>query len=420
MPEDFIEWMCLGNDQWSWESVLPYFKKLEQDIHHQSSEHGEHGPLSIYHEKAENFNALQRGFYRGCQQLGFPTVSDFNCSGATGVGGFPKNINADQQRLSTSLAYLTKEVQARSNLVIQDQAHVHRIVMSQGAGSNSVATGVDTRVKGRSVHYHGKRITLSAGVIHSPAILQRSGIGKPQHLRSLGIDPLIDLPAVGQNFLDHPVVSLWAIPKEGVCPIGERTHQAMLRYTSAQSTRAHDMSLFMLSAFNPTMIPALHRLLNTDNAMAVSAVLGVPKSVGRVDIYSADPNHSPKVYANLLQDPEDSQRMLEGVRLAWSVLQQPDMKDLLKSIPLFHPAVIDDDKKLLQMLSTFVRGSSHAMGTARMGSDSDTNSVVNQQGQVHGCANLQVVDASIMPTTVCSSPNLTCIMLAEKIADAMK
>ncbi|MBX2807451.1 MAG: GMC family oxidoreductase [Cellvibrionaceae bacterium] len=414
-PDDFSQWCQLGNDQWSWDAVLPYFKRLEHDHHHRGQEHGHSGPIAIYHEQPENFNALQAGFYRSCVGLGFSPVDDFNRAGAQGIGGFPKNINAQQHRLSTALAYLPPSVQARANLTIEDHVQVDRLVLNRG-----VVTNIEAKIKGRLARYQGRRISLSAGVIHTPAILQRSGIGCAQVAQTLGIKTQIHLPAVGQNFVDHPVFSLWAVPKENVCPLGEASHQAMLRCASGYADRADDLSLYLLSAFNATVLPGLHKLLNTDNCMALSALVNLPHSRGRVEVFSADPNRSPRVYANLLTEVADQQRMVTAVRLAWQIVQQQAMQDVLQTIPLLDAAIIEDDKKLLQSLLTQVRGSSHAVGTARMGDENDANSVVNQQGRVHGCANLYVVDASIMPATICSSTNLTCIMLAEKIADYMK
>ncbi|PCK03749.1 MAG: hypothetical protein COA42_19875 [Alteromonadaceae bacterium] len=416
MPADFAEWVLRGNGVWNWENVVKYFVKLEHDFDHQNSYHGQKGTLPIRHMKPSQFTRVQRSFYETCKEFGYPETDDFNSPYATGVGGFPKNIDAKGNRISSALASLEfGDVGFRENLHIVGKARVNRVIFE-----GDCAVGIECSVAGRTEKFYGDRISLTAGFIHSPAILMRSGIGPEKDLKRLSIPVRLDLAGVGQNLVDHPVASIWAVPKQGVCPLGEMTHQATLRYSSRLNKDKDDMSLFMLSAFDVSKVPDLGNLLNgAKETMALSAVVGTPYSTGRIHMESADPAISPRVYANLLQEPEDMERMVEGVQLAWNIMQQKSMKDLIDDIPVWHQKVIDSKSRVEQLLKTFVRGSSHAGGTAKMGADTDAMAVVDQYGRVHGGRNLRVVDASIMPATVRTPTSVTCMMMAELVADSM-
>lgn len=416
MPKDFALWESLTSDLWSWDNVLTYFKRVENDLHQNGAYHGESGPVPVRHEKPEHFTRVQKAFYESCIKKGFPVVEDFNAPDAGGVGGFPKNIDANGNRISAALAYLTDDVLARPNLTVLSKARVNRVLIKKG-----VVEGVEALVAGRAETYQSKHVVLSAGYIHSPAILLRSGIGPETDLKRLRIPMETNLPGVGQNLVDHPVATIWAKPKDGACPLGETTHQASLRYSSDQYPDENDMSLFMLSAFDTTKVPELKDLLDgSRESMALSAVLGTPISVGRVHLTTSDPKASPKVFPNLLKEREDMKRMIDGVKLAWEIIHCGDMMKYIESIPVWHKKVMESDSKVEQILKTFVRGSSHAGCTAKMGKESDPMAVVNQLGEVYGTDGLRIVDASIMPATVRTSTTLTSMMMGELIADNIK
>ena len=416
MPEDFEAWAKLGNDNWNWDNALKYFCRLETDHSHSKTYHGQSGPLPIHHMTPDQFTRVQSAFYNACLELGYPPTDDFNAPGSHGVGGFPKNIDSNGNRISSAVAYLYPIHTQRDNLTIIDNARVSHIIIERGR-----AKGVMAQLSDGSKQLLGNRVTLSAGFIHTPAILMRSGIGAEHALRKLQIPVQVDAPGVGNNLVDHPVASIWAKPTPSACPAGEMTHQASLRYSSQLCPNTHDMSLYMLSAFETHRVAALKDLLpQTGVALSLSAVVGTPKSKGKIELVSSDPSVSPRVYANLLHETEDMQRMQEGIRIAWSILQNAKMQSYIDDIPVWHQKVIDSDEKITQILATFVRGSSHAGGTAKMGPDSDEQAVVNQWGQVYGCKNIRVADASIMPTTVRTSTNLTCMMIGEMLAEHMQ
>lgn len=414
MPKDFEQWVASGNDAWAWDNVLKHYVKIENDCSRMGAYHGHQGMLPIRHMEYDNFTTVQKSFYDICKGLGYPETDDFNAPDSFGVGGFPKNIDAEGNRISSSLAYLAA-ARTRPNLTIVQRAQVDKVIIENG-----VAVGVDVIVDRRAVRYLGARISLTAGFIHTPAILMRSGIGPESELKRLKIPINVELPGVGNNLVDHPVASIWAKPKAGICPLGEMTHQASLRYSSNGNECENDMSLFMLSAFDLSKVPELNDLLGgSSEAIALSAVVGTPTSTGRIHMTNSNPLVSPEVYANLLKEPTDMQRMVEGVRLAWNILQDSSMQELIDDIPVWHQKIMDSEEKVIQILKTFVRGSSHAGGTAKMGPESDSNAVANQFGQVYGCDNLRIADASLMPVTVRTSTNLTSMMIAEKIYESM-
>ncbi len=415
MPADFAEWVKQGNDAWNWDNVKQHYIKVETDFNQSGENHGQSGLLPIRHMQPEQFTPVQHSFYNICRKLGFPETRNFNDPDSHGVGGFPKNIDAHGNRVSSAIAYLSPTKAKRPNLTIIDKARVNRVIIESGR-----AVGVEVQLENGEKRLFSKRVTLAAGFIHTPAILMRSGIGPKAELKRLNIPVKIDASGVGNNLVDHPVASIWAAPKPGVCPLGEMTHQASLRFSSKGLAGQNDMSLYMLSAFDVTKVPALKDLLGTCNvAMSLSAVVGTPLSTGRIHLLSTDPTTSPRVYANLLHKPEDMARMIEGVRLAWDIMQHGEMQELIKDIPVWHQKVMESDERLKQILKTFVRGSSHAGGTAKMGPDSNPQAVVNQWGQVYGCENIRVADASIMPVTVRTSTNLTCMMIGEMISEHM-
>lgn len=410
--EDYDEWAKMGNPLWSWSNVKNIFCEIESDKDINTSEFGQSGPVPVERAKYNTLHPVQRDFYDTCTEIGFP-VGEPNQQGDTGVGCIPRNVR-DNIRISTALAYLAP-VRERSNLTIKTQTVVQRILME-----NNKAIGVEVVCNGKIEKHYANNIIISAGAINTPAILMRSGIGSAEALRKLDIQSNVILPGVGQNLIDHPTVGLWMVPKEGVCHIGEDIHQVMLRYTSAGSTDFNDLQLYMLSSVDTTLMPELRMALGAPTGMSITTVLGKPASRGYVELSSKDPTKSPKIYLNIVSDPTDILRLMEGVRMAWKILNKPRLKKYIERIFAWNDTIINSDKLLHETISTFARGSWHPVGTARMGPVSDPMAVVDQYGSVHGCENLTVADASIMPTIPRVPTNLSCIMIGEQISKYLK
>lgn len=210
------------------------------------------------------------------------------------------------------------------------------------------------------------------------------------------------------------------IPAARVCALGEDIHQVMLRYTAPESNDCNDLQLFMLNSVDTGKIPDLESALGHPIAMSITVVLAKPKSRGRVQLNGADVDAQPGIYLNCATSGHDLRRLREGVRMAWRILQSPAIRRHVSNIFVWNDKIVNSDQLLSETISTFVRGSWHPVGTAKMGPVSDPMAVVDQYGNVYGCERLVVADASIMPDITRSPTNLTCIMIGEKISEYLK
>lgn len=408
IPEDYEEWAQAGNPMWHWPNVLARFRALESDRDMKGPYFGSNGPLPIERTKQSELHQVQRDFFDICRSLEF-AISEHNNPHASGVGVVPRNVK-NGKRISSATAYLTS-ARRRANFTILPNAMVNRVLMKHAR-----AVGVEALVSGQVTQLMAKRIVLCAGAINTPTILMRSGIGPDRHLSQLGIATEVDLPGVGQNLIDHASVGIWLIPKPGICQIGEDVHQVMLRYGSSAGAQRNDMQLYLLNSVDTNLFPELHTALGTPLAMCISTMLAKPYGRGRVALASADWQIAPHVYLNYSGNPTDMQRLMEGVRLAWRIAQSQPLKESIAAVFAWNQRIIESDDLLKKTISTFARGSWHPVGTARMGPTNDPMAVVDQYGAVHGCEQLTVADASIMPTIPSAPTNLSCLMIGEMIA----
>jgi choline dehydrogenase len=415
-PEDFDSWVSGGNDQWSFEQVLPYFRKIETDVDYHEDYHGTDGPIFVHHAKPGEWHPTQRAFYKACRAAGFPDCPDHNSPGASGVGPSISN-NHNSVRFSTTLGYLGQG-RHRLNLTIRPNCMVHRIRFD-----GNRAVGVTVASGGETFTVEGEHIILSAGAVGSPQLLMLSGVGPAGQLSSLGIPMVQDMSGVGQNLRDHPKVYVtWSI-KEG-SPVDRRPARGgvLLRCTAPGSGWRDDMSI-NLGAFVTERIPwsdarnidqGGERLALRRIEMMVALLL--PVGSGELRLLSPDPQAQPLLDYNYLADPFDRQRLREGVRLALTLAEHDDLKAIigLRLNPTDSDLVSDAalDEWLLRQVTTY----SHISGTCKMGPGSDPMAVVDQYGKVHGLEGLRVVDASIMPNLVRAPINPTVLMIGERIA----
>ncbi len=413
VPADYDEWATLGNDEWAWGKVLPYFRKLEDDQDEAGELHGKGGPIPVRRWRASELLPLQSAYFEAGEGLGFDVVKDHNHPEATGIGPWPMN-QRNRVRVSTAIGYLLPARQ-RSNLTIKPQCLANRIVIE-----GSHVAGVELQGNGAREVVYGRRITLSAGAIGSPAILLRSGVGPQPDLAALGITSLLDLPGVGANLIDHPLASVALVPKPGVCEKTQPVVQIGARYTALGSTEPNDMQLLMISQADLTEILAAMALIGAPMVFAVGVTVQRPRSRGRVSLISPDAAAQPRIELNYLDDAKDMRRMVDGLRLAWRVAQQPGIIRHAERIAILTDEMIASDEFVRGYLQMAVGTLYHPVGTARMGPQDDSNAVVDQYGRVRGFDNLRVVDASIMPNIPRANTNLTCIMLGERVADWMR
>jgi choline dehydrogenase len=408
-PADYDEWARLGNDEWAWERVLPFFCMLEDDQDEGGALHGRGGPIPIRRWRDGELVPLQAAFRDVTRALGIPDVTDHNHPDAHGVGPWPMN-QRERLRVSTAIAYLLP-ARGRANLSIRAGCLARRLVVEGGG-----AVGVEVEHGGPPEVVRGRRVTLAAGAIGSPAMLLRSGVGPRTELAALGIEPLVDVPGVGANLLDHPLASVALVPRPGVCARTQPVVQIGARLTAPGSSEANDLQVFMVSHADLTEIPAAMALIGAPTVFAVAVSLQRPRSRGRVSLVSPDPHAAPRIELNYLDDGEDMRRMVEGLRLAWRVAEHAAIEGSAERIAILTEAMMGVDEVVQGYLQMAVSTLYHPVGTARMGSADDPGAVVDQYGRVRGLDGVRVLDASIMPNIPRANTNLTCIMLAERAA----
>ena len=385
---DFDGWAARGNPGWSYADVLPAFRKVEDDHDFSDRWHGRGGPLPIRRYRPKELTTVNAAAYEAAVRAGFPEVADHNRPGAIGLGPAPVNA-VGGMRMSAAMTYLA-QARDRANLTLLADALVDRVLIEDGR-----ATGVV--LAGRRIVRAG-HVVLAAGAYGSPAILLRSGVGPADDLRALGIDVRVDLPAVGANLQEHPGVSVtWPLAEPQ--PEGPR-FQVVATWASGSDEEAD---------FDMQHIPA-----GTADLFWVSATVMTPRSRGTVKLASADPAAPPRIRLNLLDDPLDVARMIQGVRSARRIGASEPLAELASGPEQWAGAGIDDDKELAKAIKSAAWTYHHASGTCAMGPAG--GAVVDAQGSVHGVEALTVADASIMPVIPSANTHLTTLMVAERIA----
>lgn len=416
-PADFDQWVAAGLPDWSWDKVLPHFIALEDDPEGEGPDHGKDGPIPIRRDTFGPLRPVQSAFRDACNELGYPTVDDLNSPDLDprgSIGKLPMNV-VDGVRMSTALTYLSA-ARSRPNLTVLADRTVDRVLIENG-----VATGVVVRHGGIEERYAAERVTVSAGALSTPAILQRSGVGPRAALSALGIDCVADLAGVGENLMDHPTSALALTPGPGVCDPGDPLVQVMLRYTSTGSSDVNDMQLYMLSNVDlgGGWSTEAGELAGASLAPVLNPGLQKPRSRGRVSLVSADPEAPPRTELRFLSVDEDRAKLIEGVRISARLAASGPLAALVDGMVGLTPEAVESDAAVSEYLDATVTTILHASGTARMGPADDPLAVVDSRFGVHGVRNLRVVDASVMPDIVRANTNLTTIMLAERAAAFM-
>ena len=408
VPEDYDSWAEMGNDDWGYINVLPYFRKLETDTDIRDDFHGFDGPIPVRRFKQETWLPAQQTFYDACRAVGFPHDPDMNHPESEGVGPVPMN-NPDKVRMSTSLTYLNP-VRHRLNLTVRGNVLVRKIVI-QG----QKAVGVEVESGEEAFFIEGEEIVLSAGAIASSQILMLSGVGPASHLKELGIDVVHDLPGVGQNMRDHPNIRVPLEVRDDVVmdPQAPRL-QVGLRYTAEGSTTRNDLQILATAFSSPIGGDPLE-----SEGMRFTCVLELANGHGELRLKSNDPKEHPFLDYRYFQDAWDRQRMREIVRLCMKLLEHESYQKMVKRVITPEPADLASDEALDVWLMHNVTTSQHISGTCKMGPSTDPLAVVNQYCQVHGIQGLRVADASVMPDVIRANTNATTIMIGERVAEWM-
>jgi choline dehydrogenase len=409
IPEDFERWASWGNTEWGFEKVLAYFRKLETDMDFPGDFHGSNGPVFARRFKPDEWLPDQRAFYESCRALGFPDSPDHNQPDAAGVGPLPIN-NVNGIRWSTAIAYLDP-ARHRLNLTIKPNCLVRRILFD-----GNRAIGVEVESGGELFSVYGEEIILSAGPVGSPHILMLSGVGPAEDLKGVGIPVVKDVPGVGQNLRDHPIIGVvWSTkPGHQFDPHGPR-FQMILRYTATGSQLRNDMQLVMVSLATDNIYQGGDYLEPV--GISMSTVLNLAAGQGEIRLTSADPHQQPFLDYNYFKDEFDLRRVREGVRLCVRIGEQGAFRDIIAGrIRPSDEALASDDAMDDWILSN-VSTCHHISGTCKMGPASDPAAVVDQYGRLHGMEGLRVADASVMPDCIRANTNLTTMMIGERMAD---
>lgn len=401
IPDDYTGWAELGNDDWSWEKVLPYFIKIENDKEAGGPFHGQDGPTSITRFSHDQLVPLQEAYLAACLAQGLPYVADHNDPRSSGVGPIPMNRDGDL-RVSTAISYLNP-ARGRVNLTIRSNTLVHRVIFD-----GTRAIGVEVESGGSVQRVLADHVTLSAGALNSPMILLHSGVGPREELTRLGIEVVLDQPNVGANLIEHQQITVGIIPKPGVTDPNDPDVQIIARYTSPGTEQFNNMQMYFVSRY----VPVTHR------PISVMSVLQKPKCRGSVSIDSVDPHKPPSIFLNSYGEEEDKKIALDGVRLCWDIANSDPIKELSASLAdTLTQKQVDDDEHLLGYIKQHSATLWHPVGTLRMGPERDSTAVVDQRLNVRGLEGLSVVDASVMPDHVSGNPNLTCYVIGERAAE---
>ncbi len=456
-PTDYDEWHARGATGWNWDNVLPFFKKVERDMDFDGPWHGSEGRIPVRRIFPDLWPEHAKAAGETFKAAGYEFLMDQN--GEFRDGYFPITIsNVYERRVSAAIGYLDPGTRLRENLTISTNTQVSSLLFE---GLRCV--GVKGLVGGRETEFRGHEVILSSGAIHSPAHLLRAGIGPAGHLRDVGIEVRANVPGVGQRLQDHPAVAVAAFIKPHARIVNDYTRRHIytaLRYSSKlEGIPPGDMFTVVT---NKTSWHAVGEQIGS----FIVTVYKTYSETGEVKLESANWRDEPMVDFNLLSDPRDLERMMDGVRRFGAMHHTPTMQavttdpfpasysDKVRQVGLVSkknkwltdalakaldgPAalrsyliknlimegftlegLLHDDEQLEAFVRKAAVGVWHASCTCRMGSEDDPMAVTDPAGRVRSVEGLRVVDASIFPVVPCANTNFPVLMTAEKCADAI-
>jgi predicted dehydrogenase (TIGR03970 family) len=402
---DFDRWAARGLDEWSYDKVLPFFRRLEDDLDHGSTAaHGAGGPVAVRRDAP--LHPITEAFFAACAELGFPEEMDKNAGDAPGYGLLPMN-NVDGVRQNTALAYLVPIRDSRPNLAVLGDVVVRRVLFE---GTTAVGVEVD-RPGGRDV-LRAPEIVLSAGAVKSPHLLMLSGIGPAAELARFGIPVVADRPGVGKRFGDHPNVGLvYRRTEAGRSDAGRMWMQGLLSWSAPGSDLPSDLQVICRT--QPFLLPE-------EDQLVMSIDLQQEASRGDLELRSADPDVPPAIRFGYLSDPDDARRFREALRLVARLLGTSAFRPYFAGFVDPGPDVLADDDALDAWVRDHLGTNIHLSASCRMGSSDDPMAVVDQRGRVYGVSGLRVADTSILPEVPSRGTSATTVMIGERIAALME
>lgn len=417
--EDYDGWVRMGNEGWSYKEVLPYFKKAENNQREgiDPELHGKNGPVAV--SDTDPINPATEIFIKVCEKLGHRRTADLNTPNQEGVGTY-QALFKDRRRVHSLSAYLTDDVRARPNLQIKSLCHATNLIIEDGR-----AIGVryeDSSNRHRvttDVVYARQEVIVSCGAIDSPKLLMLSGIGPKAELRQHGINVIVDLPGVGKNYQDHPIISLAFFYKDGkksLPPAGYGIEGAL--FDKSPGVNFPDIQFVFV-----------HMLVGPPGPLIPDGFMLVPTLVeghsrGELKLASAYPHDAPLIQPYFLSKEEDMDRMVWGLKKAIDIMYD-EAFDGIRGGPVLpgHPDRSADDEAIKAYIRLNAATLYHPAGTCRMGPnphDPAASAVVDSRLRVHYIQGLRVIDASVMPQIVRGNPQNPTIMIAEKAADMIK
>lgn len=424
---DYDHWSDLGNSGWSYDEVLPYFKKAEHNEVHQDSFHGQNGPLNVAKIRHKN-KPVDEFVETGSSIFGFN--DDFNGENQEGIGYY-QTTQKGGKRCSAAKAYLVPALE-RENLTVLTDTNVNKILIN-----NDRATGVSCIDEdGNEFEIRAsKEVLLSSGAFGSPQVLLRSGVGPEEEITKHGIDHKVELPGVGKNLQDHidylsvhkyKSLNLFGFslgtiffkyPLELIKYILTKT--GMFTSTVAEAggfiRSRNDITVPDIQLhFAPGMVVDHGRESVWGTGLSCHTCLLRPKSRGEVTLQSSDPSDDPKIDPKFLSHPDDMRDMIAGYKKMMKIMNKEPLSKYT-SAHVQRPVDLDNDEDIEQAIREDADTVYHPVGTCKMGSDD--MSVVNERLKVHKVSGLRVVDASVMPTLVGGNTNAPTIMIGEKASD---
>lgn len=403
---DYDNWAYNGCPGWSYQDLLPYFQKLEDQEDDTSPWAGKGGPLHVANAKLHNPNPTSETFIQACMELGYPYTPDFNGPNMEGAGWHHVNIK-DGLRHSTAVAYLNP-ILGRPNLTISTNSQAMRLLFS-GDRTKGVEYSQNGEIKTAYANYE---VIVCAGAIESPKLLLLSGIGNPSHLQEFGIPVVADVPGVGENFHNHVLTGVIYETSQPVPPPNQNMSESALFCKSEPGWIGPDLQIAFVHVPFDIIIGQ-----NYPNAVSILPGVVRPVSRGWIRLASNNPLDKPLINPNYLGVQSDLERLMQGVEIARDIFATKAFSGWVKQELLPGPNVKDRDQ-----LQAFVRQRAdsyhHQAGSCKMGVD--RMAVVDPQLRVYGVQGLRVADASVMPVVTSGNCHTGIVAIAEKVSDLIK
>lgn len=425
---DYDTWAQMGNTGWSYDEVLPFFKKMENYQGKSSELRGKEGPLKV--SEVSDRNPIYDALFKSGEVNGIPFNEDYNGEDQEGIG-YTQTTIYKGERMSAEVAYL-KPIKSRDNLTISTNSLVTKLLFE-----GKTCIGVELKNKNKLTKFHAlKEVILCGGAINSPQILELSGIGNPSILKEKNIDPIHKLMGVGENLRDHIAPRIvYKVDKPGIAyndkARGLNLVKQVFKYVFKKDgfltlpsapvvgffkTRKELASPDIQVHFIPyrVVLKDGKRTLGKEPGITCTVNQNRPESKGNIHIKSNNPEEYPSIKYNFLSNSLDRDTLVAGVKLIRNIMQSEPMKEFCSDE--IQPGMdFSSDANILQFIRDKAETVYHPSGTCKMGFDQ--NAVVDKELKVHGIKGLRIADASIMPTLISGNTNAACMMIGERCAD---